>query len=286
MITFPQSGSPNQKFTAKERDNESGLDYFLARYHSPSQGRFLSPDPVSISAERLRDPQQLNLFAYARNNPLKFIDPDGARIIVFTEAQKQGHSFVWVNNASHNVLYSYGRYAGGSSNMNLRGGNPVGPGILVRIEGDAAIATFLKGRQSKDSTLRGYTVTTPDEEKVYSNLQSQFDKGRALNEGERAIASNVADDARVIDTCFVAGRNCTTIVCDALSAGGVNGLNSIMPSGLDMTLRGQGPSYFNAYGVPLGIPMSTNVEATYFDYLAWIAEIDKKKQEEQKKEQR
>jgi RHS repeat-associated protein len=266
------------------QNREVGLDYFGARYFSAAQGRWTSPDPVTVTAARLRDPQQLNLYTYGRNNPLKYVDPDGARIVVFTEAQKQGHSFLWVNNANHNVLYSYGRYAGGSSNLNLRGGNPVGPGILVRIEGDAAIANFLKARHAKDPTLRGYTVNTPDEEKVFSSLQDQYDKGRALNEGERAIAGDLADDARVIDSYFAGGRNCTTIVCDALSAGGVTSLNSIMPSGLDMTLSGQGPGYFNSYGVPLGIPMSTNVQSAYFDYLSWIANSEKKKQEEQKKE--
>ncbi|PYP85422.1 MAG: hypothetical protein DMF61_16295 [Blastocatellia bacterium AA13] len=34
------------KFTQKERDAESGLDYFLARYYSSAQGRFTSVDPV------------------------------------------------------------------------------------------------------------------------------------------------------------------------------------------------------------------------------------------------
>ena len=36
-----------QKFTGKERDQETGLDYFIARYDSSAQGRFTSPDPVS-----------------------------------------------------------------------------------------------------------------------------------------------------------------------------------------------------------------------------------------------
>jgi RHS repeat-associated protein len=66
-----------QKFTGKERDAETGLDYFLARYYSASQGRFTSTDPVIITPERLRDPQPLNAYAYVRNNPLKFIDPTG-----------------------------------------------------------------------------------------------------------------------------------------------------------------------------------------------------------------
>lgn len=64
------------KFTAKERDSESGLDNFGARYMGSSLGRFMSPDPKHISAH-LSDPQSFNRYAYARNNPLLYVDPDG-----------------------------------------------------------------------------------------------------------------------------------------------------------------------------------------------------------------
>lgn len=76
MITFPQSGSPNQKFTSKERDTESGLDYFGARYFSGAQGRFTSPD-LPFADQHPQDPQSWNLYTYVRNNPLIMIDPKG-----------------------------------------------------------------------------------------------------------------------------------------------------------------------------------------------------------------
>jgi RHS repeat-associated protein len=62
------------KFTGKERDAETGLDYFGARYYSGAQGRFTSPDPLG---GHLADPQTLNRYAYVRNNPLRFNDPTG-----------------------------------------------------------------------------------------------------------------------------------------------------------------------------------------------------------------
>ena len=71
------SNTTTRKFTGKERDTESGNDYFGARYYGSSMGRFLSPDPVIITPERLMNPQQLNLYAYVTNNPLRFIDPTG-----------------------------------------------------------------------------------------------------------------------------------------------------------------------------------------------------------------
>ena len=65
------------QFTGKEPDSESGLDNFGARYNSSNMGRFMSPDPTMLSKQRLRDPQQWNMYAYVRNNPLAHIDPDG-----------------------------------------------------------------------------------------------------------------------------------------------------------------------------------------------------------------
>lgn len=71
--------SPNYfslHFTGKERDSESGLDNFGARYNSSSMGRFMSADPKHVSAH-LFDPQTLNRYAYTRNNPLAYVDPNG-----------------------------------------------------------------------------------------------------------------------------------------------------------------------------------------------------------------
>jgi RHS repeat-associated protein len=63
-----------QKFGSKERDAETGLDYFVARYYSSVQGRFTVPDSFGGSGS---NPQTLNLYAYVRNNPLKYVDPTG-----------------------------------------------------------------------------------------------------------------------------------------------------------------------------------------------------------------
>ena len=62
-----------QKFTQKERDSESGLDYFLARYYSSAQGRFTSIDTVLAFG----NPQSLNRYQYGFNSPLRYVDPDG-----------------------------------------------------------------------------------------------------------------------------------------------------------------------------------------------------------------
>jgi RHS repeat-associated protein len=76
------SGTANTyKFTGKERDLESGLNNFGARYMSSTIGRFITPDwstsPAAIPYADLSDPQSLNLYSYVRNNPLNRLDPNG-----------------------------------------------------------------------------------------------------------------------------------------------------------------------------------------------------------------
>jgi RHS repeat-associated protein len=70
-----------QKFTGKERDAETGLDYFGARYYSGPYGRWTTPDwssmPIPIPYADMSDPQTFNLYGYVHNNPLKIADIDG-----------------------------------------------------------------------------------------------------------------------------------------------------------------------------------------------------------------
>src|SRR5947207_1007563 len=86
--TFSGNGT-RQKFTGKERDAESGLDFFEARYFSGPQGRFTSPDPIFASAAHLADPQMWNLYSYARNNPLSITDPTGLDFYLICEHKEE-----------------------------------------------------------------------------------------------------------------------------------------------------------------------------------------------------
>jgi RHS repeat-associated protein len=75
---------PSRKFTGKERDTETTLDYFGARYYSGGQGRWMSPDRINLTSKRLLNPSStLNKYVYAANNPLKYVDPNGEDITVF-----------------------------------------------------------------------------------------------------------------------------------------------------------------------------------------------------------
>jgi RHS repeat-associated protein len=80
-LQFIANDSNHYKFTGKERDSESGLDYFGARYYSNGLGRFITPDwaakPAAVPYAVLGDPQSLNLYTYVRNIPTTLIDDDG-----------------------------------------------------------------------------------------------------------------------------------------------------------------------------------------------------------------
>ena len=116
--------SARQKFTGKERDDETGLDYFLARYYSNTQGRFTSIDPIIFTSRRGFDPQSLNLYSYVRNNPLKFTDPNGmdwyekdGQYYWFDKAPKKKLGYHHVNIGPNglqitNVQGATGQYAG------------------------------------------------------------------------------------------------------------------------------------------------------------------------------
>jgi len=88
----PQAGSDARRFTEKERDAETGLDYFSARFLGGNNGRFTTTDPAQVT-DALMDPQQWNKYAYARGNPLKFRDPLGAAVELIGSDAERRRSF-------------------------------------------------------------------------------------------------------------------------------------------------------------------------------------------------
>ena len=90
------------QFTGKERDAETGLDYFGARYYGSNIGRFTAPDPKPRSAH-ITDPQSWNRYAYTLNNPLKYFDPDGMDVVLAAGLSEKNRAYV-VNNLAR--MYS------------------------------------------------------------------------------------------------------------------------------------------------------------------------------------
>jgi RHS repeat-associated protein len=70
----PADAADPLRFAGARRQDATGLVVMGWRHYDPSLGRFLEPDPVVAA---VLDPQALNRYAYARDNPLNFSDPDG-----------------------------------------------------------------------------------------------------------------------------------------------------------------------------------------------------------------
>jgi len=81
---------PTPKFSGKERDSESQLDYFGARYYDRAQYRFISVDKTLSEGVAARTTQGWNMYAYCGDNPTNYVDPDG----------KQRKPLIWVTSSS------------------------------------------------------------------------------------------------------------------------------------------------------------------------------------------
>jgi RHS repeat-associated protein len=74
---YATSGTADASFTGQDQDTVSNLYDFPARRYSPSQGRWISPDPSGRAAVKLTNPQSWNRYVYVLNNPLHLIDSTG-----------------------------------------------------------------------------------------------------------------------------------------------------------------------------------------------------------------
>ena len=134
----------SQRFTGKERDGESGLDYFGARYYSGVLGRFTSVDQP-FNDWNTADPQSWNLYSYVRNNPLKNIDPFGQDCVYAGNYSQTGtvgiqrgdctHAGgVYVNGTidTNSLTYNPGN---GQLGFSYANGDTIGSGTIGNVQG-------------------------------------------------------------------------------------------------------------------------------------------------------
>ncbi len=200
-------GVSDYKFSDKELDQETGLQYFTNRYYDSQTANFVSIDPALIQnpGEFLFDPQQLNSYAYARNNPILFIDPSGLTTKVYLEKgnikdgieSMFGHAFLAIDGTVYNWAPNVGReYHGNDFN---------GEDIDI-----TSWHTFVARADKKDDSYNVYTFDTSDEQEA-SIRRFYLDLGRKNN-------AQSGDDRTTFN---VLGYNCTDVVADALRSGGV-----------------------------------------------------------------
>ena len=192
--TVTDSCSQDFKFTGKERDSETGNDYFGARFYSSPMGRWLAPDPINLTSARLESPSStLNKYAYAADNPLKYLDRDGEDITVFYRPSGSGvtdfgHIFLAVlNQATGKVGFIDYYPKNGTDSF----GN--GPGTFNN--GDMQD----RAAQAQAGLFATLTIrTTPEEAQ------------RVLNQIDRLKSGGSAPGYRAL------WNNCTTVCEDAL----------------------------------------------------------------------
>lgn len=124
----PEHVQFRSRFTGKERDQESGNDYFDARYYSSAMGRFMSPDwsakeePVPYA--KLDNPQSLNLYSYVLNNPVTAFDNDGHEIIFAANATQAMRDSVQAILADPNTSSNLSGYVGPNNpNLTIQSGD-------------------------------------------------------------------------------------------------------------------------------------------------------------------
>jgi RHS repeat-associated protein len=248
-------------FTQKERDTETGNDYFLARYYSSALGRFTTPDwsaktdPVPYAA--FANPQSLNLYAYVRNNPITAVDSDGHDFI-----QQQNQAWI-IQHAMTSVNPGLLQAAGvhplsaqqqatvpvtvsdvssaplGHSTIQV--GNGPNVGLVPDSEAQAAASTTVeivsaaKG-QPVQVPIPGHVETLGADRKINNRavLHVTSQQAKAM----QATIDQAIKTLHVYDTGYF---NCAHFTESVLRSGGVNAPLDMTPTGLVNDLNKQNP---------------------------------------------
>jgi RHS repeat-associated protein len=205
--------------TGKERDLESGLDNFGARYMSSSMGRWVSPDRLNVTDDRLTNPSNtLNKYVYGADNPLRFLDPDGRDIVALYEPPNP-----LIGSAGHFMLFANNPQTGESAMMSFGELDSSVSGRLLTGTGTSMSSTkTFDWPQSADDLRQNFAAlsiqTTPEEAQDVINYIKNF--------------SPSSTDYKLFS------QNCTTICRDAMKAIGLipKNNNQITPSGFWMTV--------------------------------------------------
>ena len=232
---YSNTCAQNYKFTGKERDSESGLDNFGARYDSSQMGRFMSPDPDDDSGfENQDDPQSWNAYSYVRNNSMNLTDLDGRDYRVCVDNGNGGWNCVTYANSNdfQKALDGTGATLNGTDKngqivVNVNGQNVVagtysyfvGPGVEGGgVQEDSilapvlfgglvgglkagvrgiAVGVFGGGAKTVAEEVTVATVTDAATGAAGSSLTpgTVFNEGRGLLGGEAELSSHAAAQA-------------------------------------------------------------------------------------------
>jgi len=184
QVNASASQTNRQWFGDKYEDRETGLSYFGARYYDPVVGRFMGVDPKAFSAE---DIYSFNRYAYANDNPHKFVDPDGKNPVLLWLIRATGAGY-----AAGVLADAAGQYAAWGSvdwglamassaakagaEAGLFGPIPGGGAVALTIEPVAAIAAKDAGRIAAGHAFEKHVLNQGEFKGLDIRTRDQFTK--------------------------------------------------------------------------------------------------------------
>lgn len=224
----PKSIHEAYQFTQKERDQESGLEYFEARYLVSIPGRFAGVDALAgrPPGEWLSSPNRLNPYALCYNNPLAYSDSSGC-FGIYVETDGTGHVGVQVKDDRGTENFDFGRYHGRYEYALFKG-----PNVLQQYEGDPHSKRF-------DSyQMFDFNVSKELDTAIAKTFREKFEAGKSEFPKEIADGLNnkeaLASDQKYMGSDWgLTGPNCVTFSLGTLK----ESLQSVVESRASPELR-------------------------------------------------
>ena len=166
----PSAAVETRRFGGKERDNETGLDYFGARYYASQNGRFTSTDPFLALEQALVNPQLWNRYTYTLNNPLKFTDPDGKNPVLVVGGIIWGLYEIGSSIYDAYTTYQTVRDPNASTTEKLTTGGLFVAGMLPGVPGGAATAERAAIRHADEIVEAAATVARTPTDRLIQHL--------------------------------------------------------------------------------------------------------------------
>jgi RHS repeat-associated protein len=243
--------------TGKERDAESGNDYFGARYYGSSMGRWMSPDwadfPDAVPYANTDNPQSLNLYAYVLNNPLSQVDDDGHDCVVQSRTSNTTENVSVSTGNCDNVSVGDGQsktYVPGTvTGISVNGGNSIDIGYNS-YDGQSSGVTNAGGAPIPDNPGLAYNWGNNAQGYQQLGAASTFVNRAAVG---YAIAFGAVGGA-IVATDAIAGYGLTTLAGeDGLGLTGNQAINRMIGSAQRELLK----DFFKSGKLPEGLSQRT-----------------------------
>ena len=231
--------STHFRFTGHERDPESGLDYMLARSYAYDVGRFLRPDPMQDKYPGLSP------YAYANNNPLKYVDPDGQAAETIWDVVNIG---IGAASLAQNIREgSYGWAALDAVGLvvdvaaTIAPGVPGGAGTLIKVLRGARSAD--QGADAADATRNAMQRGRASENRVLNDLELPKNTKKVTTSKGSSIpdALTGTKSIEIKDTKRVSFTNQLEIQAEAAAQ---SGRKSVLITGERTSVSGKADSNF------------------------------------------